>query len=270
MPYTVNHLTKMVRLTIDNKKIKVEEGTTLLETAQKLNIEIPTLCHHQALKPYGACRVCLVEVIKGSRLGLVASCTYPAEEGLVARTETERVKRARRLSIELLLARCPTSEKVREVALELGVKKVRFKEEKEECILCGLCVRVCEEAIAKSAISFINRGADREVTTPFKIGSLACIGCGACVYLCPTGAIKIEDVRKCRRLDFWNTKLELKKCKVCGKHFVPLVELDYLKDRIKSFEEMELPEEALEVCPKCRKRILSEKAGEFIFGEKYP
>ncbi|MCK4648029.1 (2Fe-2S)-binding protein, partial [bacterium] len=112
----------MVKLTIDNRKIEVEEGTTLLEAAQKLGIEIPTLCHHQALKPYGACRVCLVEVIKGSRPGLVASCTYPAEEGLIAKTDTERVKRARRLSIELLLARCPTSEKVRELALELGVK----------------------------------------------------------------------------------------------------------------------------------------------------
>ena len=256
----------MVKLTIDNKKIQVEEGTTLLESAQKLDIEIPTLCHHSALKPYGSCRVCLVEVIKGSRPGLVASCTYPAEEGLVAKTNTERVKRARRLSIELLLARCPTSEKVREIALELGIKKARFKEEEEECILCGLCVRACEEMIGKSAISFINRAAGREVTTPFKIESSECIGCGACAYLCPTEVIKIEDVIKYRKLDFWNTKLELKKCKVCEKYFIPLVELEYLKDKIKSFEEIELPEEALEVCPKCRKRILANKAKEFIGG----
>lgn len=258
----------MVRLTIDNKRIEVEEGATILEAAQKLEIEIPTLCHHQALKPYGACRVCLVEIIKGSRPGLVASCTYPAEEGLVTKTDTERVRKARRLSIELLLAHCPTSEKVREIALKLGVKKTRFKEEKEECILCGLCVRVCEEMIGKSAISFINRGTDREVTTPFKIQSEECIGCGACAYLCPTEVIKIEDVIKYRKLDFWNTKLELKKCKICGKYFIPLVALDYLKDKIKSFEEIELLEEALEVCPKCRKRILADKAGKFLFGGK--
>ena len=256
----------MVKLTIDNKKIQVEEGITLLEAAQKLGIEIPTLCHHSALKPYGACRVCLVEVIKGSRPGLVASCTYPAEDGLVARTDTARVKRARRLSIELLLARCPTSEKIKELALKLGVKKTRFKEEEEECILCGLCVRVCEEMIGKSAISFVNRGADREVTTPFKIESSECIGCGACAYLCPTGVIKIEDIIKYRKLDFWNTKLELKKCKACEKYFIPLVELEHLKDKIKSFEEIELPEEVLEVCPKCRRRILANKAKEFIGG----
>ena len=254
----------MIKLTIDNKKIQAEEGTTLLAAAQKLGIEIPTLCHHSALKPYGACRVCLVEVIKGSRPGLVASCTYPAEEGLVVRTDTARVKRARCLSIELLLARCPTSEKVRELALKLGVKKTRFKEEEEECILCGLCVRVCEEMIGKSAISFINRGADREVTTPFKIQSEECIGCGACAYLCPTGVIKIEDIIKYRKLDFWNTKLELKKCQICGKYSIPLVGLKYLKDKIKTFEEIELPEEALETCPKCRRRILSAKAREFV------
>ncbi len=258
----------MVKLTIDNKRVEVEEGTTLLEAAQKLGIEIPTLCHHPALKPYGACRVCLVEVINGSRPGLVASCTYPAEERLVARTDTERVKRARCLSIELLLARCPSSEKVREIALKLGIKKPRFKEEEEECILCGLCVRVCEEMIGKSAISFVNRGADREVTTPFKIESLECIGCGACAYLCPTGVIKIEDVIRYRKLDFWNTKLEMKKCRVCGAYFIPTAELDYLKKKIKSLKEIELPEEALEVCPKCRKRILADKAGKFLFGEK--
>lgn len=256
----------MVKLTIDNKKIQVEEGTTLLKAAQKLGIEVPTLCHHSALKPYGACRVCLVEVIKGSRPGLVASCTYPAEEGLVARTDTGRVKRARRLSIELLLARCPTSEKVRELAAKLGVKKPRFKEEKEECILCGLCVRVCEEMIGKSAISFTHRGPNREVTTPYKIQSEECIGCGACAYLCPTEVIKIEDVIKYRKLDFWNTKLELKRCKVCGRYFIPLVELKYLKDKIKSWERIELLEEALEVCPRCRRRTLSSKAKEFIGG----
>ena len=116
--------------------------------------------------------------------------------------------------------------------------------------------------IGKSAISFVQRGTEREVTTPFKVQSSECIGCGACAYLCPTEVIKIEDIVKYRKLDFWNTKLEMKKCKVCGKYFIPTVELDYLKERIKFLEEIDLPEEVLEACPGCRKRILSNKAKE--------
>ena len=107
----------MITLTIDDKKVEVEEGSTILQAAEKLGITIPTLCHHKSLKPYGACRVCLVE-IAGSRGSVIqASCVYPAHEGMVVRTDTERVLKTRRIMLELLLARCPDSERIKEMAI---------------------------------------------------------------------------------------------------------------------------------------------------------
>jgi heterodisulfide reductase subunit A len=182
----------MGSLIIDNRKVHVEEGATILDAAKVAGIRIPTLCYHEALAPYGACRMCLVEIIAGGRPGLAASCAYPALEGLVVRTDTQRVFKARRMVAELLLARCPEVPEVKALAQELGIERPRFRLEAENCILCGLCVRTCEEIVGVSAINFVNRGTAREVTTPFSVSSEVCIACGACAMVCPTGAIQIE------------------------------------------------------------------------------
>jgi heterodisulfide reductase subunit A len=184
----------MIEVTIDGQPIEVEDGATILEAAQKLGIEIPTLCHHPALEPYGACRLCTVEITQNGRSRLVTSCNYPIRSPITVQTASEKVLRGRRLLAELLLARCPNASEIRSVAVALGVTSARFRAQDELCYLCGLCVRVCEELVGQSAISFYGRGGDREVGPPFLKFSDDCIACGACAFICPTGAITLRDI----------------------------------------------------------------------------
>lgn len=183
----------MIRLNIDGKDIWAKEGSTVLEAAQLYGINIPTLCYHPILTPHGACRLCSVEIVQRGRSRVVISCLYPASEGLEVKVHSERVTRLRRGILELLLARCSKSEKIREMARDVGISEPRFKMEDDDCILCGLCVRACREISEKKILSFVGRGTQKEVATPFFEPSPECIECGACVYLCPTGAIRYED-----------------------------------------------------------------------------
>ncbi|NIM13942.1 MAG: FAD-dependent oxidoreductase [Candidatus Aminicenantes bacterium] len=178
----------MIELTINGDKKEFPEGKTLLECIQDVGIKVPTLCHHKALKPYGACRLCLVEVEQGGRApSIQASCCYPALDGLSVKTNTERVEKARKIVIELLLARCPDSEVVQKLAADLGVKEVRIKKKDDDCIYCGLCVRMCEERMGRSAVGIIGRGPRRQVESPFAKNSEECWVCQACDFICPTG-----------------------------------------------------------------------------------
>lgn len=186
----------MPDVTINNETIQVEEGITILKAAEKLGIHIPTLCSHKALSPYGACRVCLVEIKSERGSSIQTACTYPAQDGLVVETDTERVRRDRKIIIELMLARCPDSEEVKNLANEYGVDKVRIKVKDKDCTLCGLCVRMCNERMGRSAINFTGRGSKKEVVSPFGEPGDVCQVCGACVFVCPTGRIKLEDVSK--------------------------------------------------------------------------
>jgi bidirectional [NiFe] hydrogenase diaphorase subunit len=162
-------------------------GTTVLEAAEFLGIDIPTLCHHEGLKPYGACRLCMVEARKGSRTKMIASCVCAIEavEGWNIRTHSERVQRDRRVLIELLLAECPTSKVLQDLASKHHVRRIRVAQEHKDCILCGLCVRMCEEQMASGAIGYVNRGYNRSIATPFDVRSDVCRTCGACMYICP-------------------------------------------------------------------------------------
>jgi NADH dehydrogenase/NADH:ubiquinone oxidoreductase subunit G len=175
----------MVSLTINGLEISVERGSTLLEAAQFLGFPIPTLCHMEGLTPYGACRLCVVEVGEGPAAKLVTSCTHPVQEGLKVRTASSRVVRARRMIVELMLASCPQSKTIQDIASSLEVRQQRFRQEHEDCILCGRCVRMCAEQMAAGAIGFRGRGQDRTIGTPFDANSETCRLCGGCIYVCP-------------------------------------------------------------------------------------
>ncbi len=180
----------MIKLWINDLPVEVEEGTTILEAADFLNFPIPTLCHKDGLSPYGACRLCMVEIGEGARARLVSSCTYPAENGLKVRTASERVVKARKMVIELLLATCPQSKVIQDIASEYGVKQQRFKQEYDDCILCGLCVRMCKEQMMAGAIGFRGRGERRSIGTPFDRASEICRLCGGCIYVCPACTLR--------------------------------------------------------------------------------
>jgi len=242
----------MVTLTIDGREIKAEEEATILEAARNSNIYIPTLCENEAIAPYGACRLCLVGITTArGRERIVASCLYPVEEGLKVETASEKIARIRRVLMELLLARCPDSEVIQEMAKQLGVEKTRFKlqADNNKCILCALCARTCQEVVGVSAISLANRGVNRQLTTPFeKDFSEVCIGCGSCAYVCPTHAITMEDVGDKRALKWPHNQMEfkLKKCEVCGKYWAPEKQIEHIaKISGTSIEEYD-------VCPDCR------------------
>jgi len=187
----------MVSVNIDGQEIEVEEETTILNAAKKLGIHIPTLCYNEFIEPYGACRLCTVEVVRGKRTRLVTACNYPLRDPVTVYTKSDKVIQLRRMNLELLMAQAPAAEAIQKLAKEMGVERTRFPiaNPDEKCILCGLCVQVCDELVGVNAINFVNLGPDREVSIPNKVESEVCIGCGACAYFCPTGAITIEDAQ---------------------------------------------------------------------------
>ena len=201
----------MINLTINERKISVEEGTSVLEAAKQLEIDIPTLCYDPRLKPYGGCRLCIVE-IKGMPKP-VTSCTTPATEGMEVTTDSDKLYRLRRTIIELLLSDHPNDCMVcaragdctlQEQAYFYKLRHNRFKgeirsghrfdnnpfirREMHKCILCGLCVRVCDEVQGVNAIDFANRGFNASISTAYD-RDLDCEFCGQCVAICPTGAL---------------------------------------------------------------------------------
>ncbi|MBP7763926.1 MAG: (2Fe-2S)-binding protein [Deltaproteobacteria bacterium] len=237
----------MVNLIIDGKNVTVPKDTMVLEAARSAGVNIPTLCAHEAISRSGSCRLCVVEVKKGHRTRIVTSCLYPVEEGLIVDTRSERVQNVRRLVLELLLARCPKSDVLQKLALDLGVDPhPRFvpDTDKGKCILCRSCVRVCEEVVGVSAIGMSSRGSHKTVGPPFKEASSVCIGCGACVYVCPTGHIVMQSTGDKRKI--WRRTFKMQACEKCGKYFAPVDQLKFISKKTGT------PYKELAVCTECR------------------
>lgn len=192
----------MVTLLINGQAVKAEAGSYLIEAVRGAGIKVPSLCYVRGLSPYGACRLCTVEVKDQGRVSLQASCCYPAKDGLEIRTDTPAIVKGRNLLFQIYLTRCPNVPSVRELAAEWGVTSTPFPLKDKNCVLCGLCVRACASLSKVHAIAFFNRGVARKVGTPYEAPSPACLACGACTYVCPTGAIQMEaeTVKQLRRL----------------------------------------------------------------------
>ncbi len=175
-----------VVLQIDGKDVKAGSEMTVLQAARGAGIHIPTLCHHEKLEPFGACRMCMVEVEARGKKSWVVSCLYPVAKDLVVRTRSERVDRIRRMILEELLAHAPNSPELTELAREYKADPNRFEKDPSFCILCGLCVRYCDEVKGKNAVDFIERGASREISFIPEIAQKECWDCQECFALCPT------------------------------------------------------------------------------------
>ncbi len=182
-----------ITLTIDGNTVLAQEDETILEVARREGIDIPTLCYHPAVEPYGACRMCTVAVTQRGRTRLETSCTVPVREGMVVDTHTPEVYRVRQTLMGLFLSRCPSVPALQELAAEYGVTEPPYPTDtpEEKCILCGLCVRVCQDVVGAKAINFSQRGVERRVGPPFLEKTESCIACGACTIVCPTGAIEV-------------------------------------------------------------------------------
>lgn len=209
----------MIELTIDGRKTTVSDEATVLEAARGLGIHIPTLCYHEALVSTGACRLCIVEVDMNGRVRTAASCVTPVEEGMAVRTDSEKIRSMRRTIIELLLARCPKVPIIKKLAAEMGIKKPRFRTEEDDCFLCGLCVRACDEIVGVGAIGFTERGIESDVTPPFKQVSSVCIGCGTCTTICPARTFELEEVNPVVSKHRFSAEYLKEPCKICGSYY---------------------------------------------------
>ncbi|GAB6907370.1 NADH:ubiquinone oxidoreductase chain G-like protein [Desulfosarcina cetonica] len=179
-----------ILLQIDGKDVKATETMTVLEAARSAGIHIPTLCHHEKLEPYGGCRLCTVEVETRGRARLVAACLFPVQPDLIVRTHTPEVDKLRKTIIELLMAHAPDSFELLDLAQEYGADRNRFDQESSFCLLCGLCVRYCNEVKQKNAIAFVDCGAKREINFIPEIASQECRDCKECFPLCPTSYLQ--------------------------------------------------------------------------------
>jgi bidirectional [NiFe] hydrogenase diaphorase subunit len=179
-----------ILLQIDGRDVKAKEGMTILEAARSAGISMPTLCHHEKLDPYGACRICVVEADAGGKTSLVAACLFPVEKNLLVRTRSEKVDMTRKMVLELLLAHAPDAPALQDLAQEYGADKDRFEKEHSFCVLCGLCVRYCTEVKKKNAVGFFDRGARREINFIPEIASEECWNCKECFPLCPTSYLQ--------------------------------------------------------------------------------
>jgi NADH dehydrogenase/NADH:ubiquinone oxidoreductase subunit G len=239
----------MITLTVNGKTVKVPPGTRLLDAIRRAGFEVPTLCDHEALEPWGGCRMCLVDATRKEWDGwckMVVSCMFPAEEGLIVYTDSERVRSTRKVVLDLLLARCPDTPLIQHMAAKYGIEQTTYEPNPSptDCILCGLCTRVCDH-IGVSAISSVNRGAGREIAPPFHEAPPDCIGCLACAEICPTSCIPYEtsDARR----TIWGKTFDMVRCPRCGRSHITREEAEHFARR------SGVPAAYFDLCDACKR-----------------
>jgi predicted molibdopterin-dependent oxidoreductase YjgC len=256
-----------MKVIIDGNEVEAQSGQTILEVARRHGVYIPTLCHDPALEPAAMCRVCTVELIEGRRTRLVTACNYPLRSEVEIKTDTERIRQGRKLIIELLYTRCPGSQRLLELAQRYGADVNRFPPDNKDCIMCGLCARVCER-VGANVLSLSGRGVEIHVDTAFGRTATHCIGCGACAQICPVNKITIQDRDGERMVLFYGkeaSRIPLPRCSCCGTHFGPVIDLAQIMDRA---GERQVPAFNASICPACSRRNLAKRLAQRHF-EQY-
>ncbi len=260
----------MPTVTIDGVKVEVEKEATILDAARKAGIWIPTLCYHPAVATTASCRLCMVELNRGDWKQLVTACNYPVRSDINVSVTSEKAVSARKGVMELLLARCPDSEELKNLAARMGIRGTPYPkvtESQRNCILCGLCVSVCEEVIGCSAISFVGRGVERVVATPFRLASEDCIACGACAAVCPVGTIQVrihEDTGEAEISPF-KSRAKLLVCEECGTRLVTEPLGAQILEKVKfDWDEFR---SRVRPCPECRRKKTAQALG-LVAGKK--
>ncbi len=249
---------KTLKIKIDGKEVTAKPDQTILELATENGIYIPTLCHSPALEPAAMCRLCMVELYEGRRKKFVTACNFPLRRDVEIKTDTPDIRQGRKLIIELLMARCADSPLLQGLAKEYGANVQRFSDLKDDCVMCGLCARVCEKVGGKT-LTLSGRGVEIHVNTAFSEASEFCIGCGSCVQICPVNSIVMEDVAGERILKIHGreaARVKLVHCEMCNKHFGPVIDLTKVMSK---FDKGAIPPSNANICPDCARIKLAKR-----------
>lgn len=242
------------RLKVNGIDVTASSGDTILEAARRGGFDIPSLCHHEAVRAIGACRICLVEVVTGNKKTLTTACNTKVEAGMEVITDSPEVRRHRAINLEMLLGRAPSAKKIRELGRKYGVSEPRFKPEQvstpEGCILCELCVRVCE-TLGHSALAAIDRGGKKHIGSPFGKPSESCVGCGACHAVCPAECIPMVDTKTTRKI--WDAEFKFVACQDCGEPVITEKHRDF------AVKNGELDESYYTTCVACKKQNMAHR-----------
>jgi NADH dehydrogenase/NADH:ubiquinone oxidoreductase subunit G len=247
------------KVTIDGVQVSVPDGATILDAARKARVWIPSLCFSPALSEQATCRLCMVELERRDGSQMVTACNYPVRRDLSVRVSSEKAMRVRRGVMQLLLARSPESQELRELAARMGVEGTPYPtvtESQRNCILCGLCVAACEEAIGASAIGFAGRGVERAVAAPFRAPSETCIACGACAAVCPVGTIQVRIHAETGEAEIspFKSRAKLAVCESCGTRMVSVPVAAQMLDKLKGKIDWEEFRKRSRLCPACRRK----------------